>query len=80
MQASYLLTPEVPVDYDVIQALALYKKYLQLKAEGRFREVLEEVYEEGRAINYKPPTKPTNSYEGQRTFTVAGVQITELPP
>ncbi|TPX57736.1 hypothetical protein PhCBS80983_g03604 [Powellomyces hirtus] len=78
-------------------ALALYKKYLQLKAENRFQEALEEVYEEGRALNFKPPSANTAanasvnavanvssharpaSVEG-RMYTVAGVNVTELPP
>ncbi|KAJ3080721.1 poly(A)-specific ribonuclease [Quaeritorhiza haematococci] len=45
---------------DAKTALALYKKYLQLKEEGTFEQVLEDVYEEGRALNYKPPVKNTN--------------------
>ncbi|KAJ3158992.1 poly(A)-specific ribonuclease [Geranomyces michiganensis] len=55
-----LLKQDIQIDvHDSIEdartALALYKKYLELKASGKFNEVLDEVYEEGRALNYKPP-------------------------
>ncbi|KAJ3140255.1 poly(A)-specific ribonuclease [Geranomyces variabilis] len=55
-----LLKQDIQIDvHDSIEdartALALYKKYLELKASGRFNEVLDEVYEEGRAVNFKPP-------------------------
>ncbi|TPX70585.1 hypothetical protein SpCBS45565_g01672 [Spizellomyces sp. 'palustris'] len=82
--AWYVLRQDIQTDmHDSVEdsrtALALYKRYLQLKREGRFQQYLEEVYEEGRRTNFKPPSKPIAPYDGQ-TFTLAGVHITELPP
>ncbi|KAI9336523.1 ubiquitin carboxyl-terminal hydrolase-domain-containing protein [Obelidium mucronatum] len=42
---------------DARAALLLYKKYLALTKEGIFEEVLEDIYEEGRRCNFKPPIK-----------------------
>ncbi|KAI7828196.1 ubiquitin carboxyl-terminal hydrolase-domain-containing protein, partial [Gamsiella multidivaricata] len=39
---------------DARTALALYKKYLQLRENGLFQEVLEDIYNEGRKTNWKP--------------------------
>ncbi|KAG0230876.1 poly(A)-specific ribonuclease [Mortierella sp. GBA43] len=39
---------------DARTALALYKKYLELKENGLFQEVLEDIYNEGRRTNWKP--------------------------
>lgn len=39
---------------DARTALALYKKYLELKENGLFQEVLEDIYNEGRKNNWKP--------------------------
>ncbi|KAJ3012531.1 UNVERIFIED_CONTAM: poly(A)-specific ribonuclease [Siphonaria sp. JEL0065] len=41
---------------DARAALLLYKKYLALSKEGIFEGVLEDVYEEGRRCNFKPPS------------------------
>ncbi|KAI8801403.1 ubiquitin carboxyl-terminal hydrolase-domain-containing protein [Cladochytrium replicatum] len=40
---------------DARTALALYKRYLELSEAGTFQSVLEEIYEDGRAYNYRPP-------------------------
>ncbi|KAJ3114895.1 poly(A)-specific ribonuclease [Phlyctochytrium bullatum] len=45
---------------DARTALALYKKYIEYKEQGIFDEILERVYEEGRAYNFKPPQNPHN--------------------
>ncbi|KAG0240611.1 poly(A)-specific ribonuclease [Actinomortierella wolfii] len=39
---------------DARAALAIYHKYLQLKQNGLFEEVLEDIYSEGRRTNWKP--------------------------
>ncbi|KAG0202360.1 poly(A)-specific ribonuclease [Mortierella sp. GBA30] len=39
---------------DARTALALYKKYLELKKNGLFQDVLEDIYNEGRKTNWKP--------------------------
>ncbi|KAJ3066088.1 poly(A)-specific ribonuclease [Podochytrium sp. JEL0797] len=41
---------------DAKAALLLYKKYLELSAQGIFQEVLETVYEDGRRLNFKVPS------------------------
>ncbi|CCK70886.1 poly(A)-specific ribonuclease KNAG_0F02190 [Huiozyma naganishii CBS 8797] len=40
---------------DAHTALILYKKYLELKSKGTLAKVIENLYEEGRALNYKVP-------------------------
>ncbi|KAI9104701.1 ubiquitin carboxyl-terminal hydrolase-domain-containing protein [Phlyctochytrium arcticum] len=66
---------------DARTALALYKKYIELCNENQFDAVLEDVYEEGRATGFKPPSRPPATTSGPgSSFTVAGVQVTELPP
>lgn len=40
---------------DAYTALILYKKYLDLKENGSLKTVIESLYEEGRAMNYKVP-------------------------
>lgn len=42
---------------DARTALALYKKYLEIKATGNFEKVMEEIYAEGKALNFKPPSE-----------------------
>ncbi|KAF9583086.1 poly(A)-specific ribonuclease [Lunasporangiospora selenospora] len=39
---------------DARTALALYKKYLELEENGLFKEVLDDIYNEGRRTNWKP--------------------------
>ena len=46
---------------DLIQALALYKKYLEIKETGNFEKVMEDIYEEGRAYNFRPPSARLDS-------------------
>ena len=67
-----------------MQALSIYKKYLQFKSEGKFEEVLEDIYNEGRKYNWKPtpgvfPTScigsPLNSYS-----TLPETNTTDIPP
>ncbi|KAI8612159.1 ubiquitin carboxyl-terminal hydrolase-domain-containing protein, partial [Chytriomyces sp. MP71] len=41
---------------DARTALLLYKRYLELSRQGIFQQVLEDVYEEGKQFNFKPPT------------------------
>lgn len=41
----------------MIQALILYKKYLEYKQNGTFGQVLEEVYEAGHKANWLKGTK-----------------------
>ena len=69
------------------KALRLYKKYAQFQSEGRLNEVLEEIYEEGRHLGFKPPTNATVTTDGMgpsvttgTKMVVAGVHVTELPP
>ena len=47
---------------DAKYALLLYKEYLKYKEEGRFEEFMEEVFEEGQKIGFKPPheTRPSS--------------------
>ncbi|KAJ3104577.1 poly(A)-specific ribonuclease [Phlyctochytrium planicorne] len=40
---------------DARTALLLYKKYLEFSEQGVFEDVLERIYEEGRAYNFRPP-------------------------
>ncbi|GFQ94835.1 PAN2-PAN3 deadenylation complex catalytic subunit PAN2, partial [Trichonephila clavata] len=40
---------------DAKTALQLYKKYLELKQEGKLKEALKELYEVGRQIQWKVP-------------------------
>ncbi|CCF55870.1 hypothetical protein KAFR_0A04350 [Kazachstania africana CBS 2517] len=40
---------------DAYTALVLYKKYLDLKEGGNLQQVIDSLYEEGRALNYKVP-------------------------
>ncbi|KAG9034379.1 poly(A)-specific ribonuclease [Tulasnella sp. JGI-2019a] len=40
---------------DARAALLLYEKYQEYEAEGRFDDVLEEIYREGKKVNFKPP-------------------------
>lgn len=44
---------------DAYTALILYKKYLDIKESGNLAKVIETLYEEGRASNYKVPDKIT---------------------
>ncbi|KAJ3127637.1 poly(A)-specific ribonuclease [Physocladia obscura] len=62
--AWYLLKSDIQQEtHDSIEdartALLLYKKYLALKDAGTFKSVLDEVYEEGRRVNFKPVPPPT---------------------
>ena len=41
---------------DARTALALYKKYLEIKEKGNFEKVMEDIYEEGKAYNFRPPS------------------------
>ena len=34
----------------------LYKKYLQFKQEGRFDDVLQDLYEQGTLLNWRVPS------------------------
>eukprot|EP00127_Corallochytrium_limacisporum_P003745 Clim_evm77s152 gene=Clim_evmTU77s152 len=40
---------------DALTALKVYERYLQLKEEGTFNQTLQEIYEEGRRLNWTPP-------------------------
>ncbi|KAJ2997993.1 poly(A)-specific ribonuclease [Globomyces sp. JEL0801] len=40
-----------------LKALLLYKKYLEIKEKGNFEKVMEDIYEEGRSYNFKPPSQ-----------------------
>ena len=40
---------------DAVTSLKLYRKYLQLKKEGRIMEALTEMYEMGKELNWKVP-------------------------
>ncbi|KAI8898850.1 ubiquitin carboxyl-terminal hydrolase-domain-containing protein [Globomyces pollinis-pini] len=42
---------------DARTALLLYKKYLEIKEKGNFEKVMEDIYEEGRSYNFKPPSQ-----------------------
>lgn len=46
---------------DAYTALILYKKYLDIKESGTLPKVIETLYEEGRASNYKVPDNTTNT-------------------
>ncbi|RHZ79406.1 hypothetical protein Glove_146g43 [Diversispora epigaea] len=57
--AWYLLRQDIQTDsHDSIEdartALAIYKKYLELKSKGIFEETLENIYRVGRKCNWKP--------------------------
>jgi len=59
--AWYLLKQDIQVEtHDSIEdartALLIYKEYLKLKKEGRFEEVLEDIYKEGAQLNWKSPS------------------------
>lgn len=41
---------------DARMALFIYKRYLDYEAEGRFDQVLKDIYAEGREVNFKPPS------------------------
>ncbi|THH31551.1 hypothetical protein EUX98_g2646 [Antrodiella citrinella] len=43
---------------DALSALRLFKAYQQLESEDVFDQKLEELYKEGRAVNFKPPQLP----------------------
>ncbi|ORX52131.1 hypothetical protein BCR36DRAFT_582638 [Piromyces finnis] len=58
--AWYLLKEDIQVEtHDSIEdartALLIYKEYLKLKKEGRFEEVLEDIYKEGASLNWNIP-------------------------
>ncbi|RUS31626.1 ubiquitin carboxyl-terminal hydrolase-domain-containing protein [Jimgerdemannia flammicorona] len=60
--AWHLLNEDIQKDtHDSVEdartALAIYKKYLQYREEGRFGQVLEEVYEAGRKANWLKSAK-----------------------
>ncbi|KAJ3043872.1 poly(A)-specific ribonuclease [Rhizophlyctis rosea] len=65
---------------DARTALRLHQKYVELQKEGRFAEVLEEVYEEGRMSGFRPPVNPTVAADSGTKMVVAGVNVMELPP
>ncbi|KAL6939448.1 hypothetical protein ACO0RG_003287 [Hanseniaspora osmophila] len=57
-----LLEQDIQVgDHDSIEdaytALILYRKYLELKANGSYEDVVDEIFKQGRAVNYKVPTE-----------------------
>jgi PAB-dependent poly(A)-specific ribonuclease subunit 2 len=41
---------------EINQALALYKKYLEIRKQGNFEKVMEAIYAEGKAYNFRPPS------------------------
>lgn len=45
---------------DAKTALRLYRKYEELKQQGTFEKTLDELYNEGRKWNYKPPSNSNN--------------------
>ncbi|PWN41313.1 hypothetical protein IE81DRAFT_292061 [Ceraceosorus guamensis] len=46
---------------DALAALRLYRLYENFKRDGRLDDVMEDLYEEGRRVNWKPPVQPSNS-------------------
>ncbi|KAG8743574.1 poly(A)-specific ribonuclease [Ceratobasidium sp. 414] len=61
----YLLRQTIQIDThnsieDARAALLLYKLYMQLEEERKFDETLDEVYREGRKLNWKTPGDPTS--------------------
>ncbi|KAJ1922952.1 poly(A)-specific ribonuclease [Tieghemiomyces parasiticus] len=46
---------------DATMTLQLYRKSLELKASGHFERVLEDVYEQGAILGWKPPTDEPSS-------------------
>ncbi|KAG8722933.1 poly(A)-specific ribonuclease [Ceratobasidium sp. 394] len=61
----YLLRQTIQIDThnsieDARAALLLYKLYIKLEEERQFDETLDEVYREGRKLNWKTPGDPTS--------------------
>ncbi|GAB1517761.1 poly(A)-specific ribonuclease [Rhizoctonia solani] len=61
----YLLRQTIQIDThnsieDARAALLLYNLYVQLETEGQFEDTLDEIYREGRALNWKTPGDPTS--------------------
>ncbi|KEP53440.1 PAB-dependent poly(A)-specific ribonuclease subunit PAN2 [Rhizoctonia solani 123E] len=61
----YLLRQTIQIDThnsieDARAALFLYNLYVQLDAEGQFEDTLDEIYREGRKLNWKTPGDPTS--------------------
>ncbi|KDQ12374.1 hypothetical protein BOTBODRAFT_134946 [Botryobasidium botryosum FD-172 SS1] len=59
----YILKENIQKDtHDSIEdaraALLLYQEYQRFEEEGKFDQVLEDMYKEGRLVNWKPPTPP----------------------
>ena len=45
---------------DAVTALALYNKYLELKAEGKLFNELNALYDKGKELNWKIPDEETD--------------------
>ncbi|KAG8714993.1 poly(A)-specific ribonuclease [Ceratobasidium sp. 423] len=61
----YLLRQTIQIDThnsieDARAALLLYNLHVQLDAEGQFEDTLDEIYREGRILNWKTPGDPTS--------------------
>ncbi|KAG8769786.1 poly(A)-specific ribonuclease [Ceratobasidium sp. 428] len=61
----YLLRQTIQIDThnsieDARAALLLYKLYIKLEEERQFDETLDEIYREGRKLNWKTPGDPTS--------------------
>ncbi|KAB5596531.1 PAB-dependent poly(A)-specific ribonuclease subunit PAN2 [Ceratobasidium theobromae] len=61
----YLLRQTIQIDThnsieDARAALLLYKRYIELEEERQFDETLDEIYREGRKLNWKTPGDPTS--------------------
>ncbi|CUA74901.1 PAB-dependent poly(A)-specific ribonuclease subunit 2 [Rhizoctonia solani] len=61
----YLLRQTIQIDThnsieDARAALFLYNLHVQLETEGQFEDTLEEIYREGRKLNWKTPGDPTS--------------------
>ncbi|KAG8872977.1 poly(A)-specific ribonuclease [Tulasnella sp. 331] len=64
---------------DARAALLLYQKYQEYEEEGRFDEVLEEIYREGKKVNFKPPVdesaKPTSAIIPGPSSALTNIQL-----
>lgn len=80
----YLLRQTIQIDThnsieDARAALLLYKLYMQLEEERKFDETLDEIYREGRKLNWKTPGDPTSPKPAKASMT-PGISGTFTPP
>ncbi|KAJ1309756.1 hypothetical protein OPQ81_006521 [Rhizoctonia solani] len=83
----YLLRQTIQIDThnsieDARAALLLYNLYVQLDAEGQFEDTLDEIYREGRILNWKTPGDPTSPKPAKAQVAAMGPSIsgTFTPP